>query len=297
MEHKAPRLGAALAFYTIFAVAPLFMIALAIAGFVFGEDAARRQLFDELRTLLGDEGGRAIESVIAEAGQPALGRRATIIAVATLFVGVTGVFAQLQDSLNTIWNLRRKPGRGIRRFIRVRLLSFAMVLAIGFLLLVSLMVNAALAALGKYMSDLIAGQELLWQVVNFLISIGVVTLLFAMIFKVLPDAKIAWRDVWIGALLTAVLFNLGKYLLSDYLGKSTVASVYGAAGSLVVILLWVYYTSQIVLFGAEFTRFYAIRCGSEVRPHRGAQFVTVKEAKAPETAGLQKTRAAKQKST
>jgi membrane protein len=283
-NHNAQRLGAALAYYTVFAIAPLFIIVLAVAGFVFGADAARHQLFNELRTLVGDQGGRAVEAIVAAGNRPNVGTSATIIAGATLLVGAAGVFVQLQGALNTVWDLRRTPGKAIRRFIKLRLLSFAMVLAIGFLLLVSLVVSAALTAVQTYMSHLLPGQAL-WQLVNFLLSIVVVTLLFAMIFKVLPDARIAWRDVWVGALLTAVLFSLGKFLLSLYLGKSTLTSVYGAAGSLVVLLVWVYYSSQILLFGAEFTRLYAFRCGSYVRPEEGAHFVTVRETKAPDLAG------------
>lgn len=283
-EHKAPRLGAALAFYTIFAIAPLFVIVLAIVSFFFGEVAAREQLFTELRQLVGEEGGRALESVVVAGKDSGLATRATIIAVGTLFIGATGVFVQLQDSLNTVWNLRGKSGRPIRRFVRIRLVSFAMVLAIGFLLLVSLVISAALVALGKYLNEWIPGQEVFWQVVNFVISIGVVTLLFAMIFKIMPDAHIAWHDVWIGALLTAVLFAFGKWLLGLYLGRSSVASVYGAAGSLVVILMWVYYSAQILLFGAEFTRLYAIECGAKVRAEEGMEFVTLQETKGPDTA-------------
>lgn len=278
VEHASPRLGAALAFYTVFAIAPLFVILLAIAGFVLGEDAARRQVFDELQRLIGQQGGEALEAVAVASRQSGDGWWATLVALGTLFLGATGVFAQLQDSLNTVWNLRRKPGRQISRFVKARLISFAMVLGVGFILLVSLVINAGLAALGKYLSGLIPGQELLWQIINLLVSIGVVTLLFAMIFKVLPDATIAWRDVWVGALLTAVLFSVGKSLLSLYLGKSSVASVYGAAGSLVVILMWVYYSAQILLFGAEFTRLYAIRYGSKVKPEAGVEFVAAKEA-------------------
>jgi membrane protein len=282
-EHKAPRLGAALAFYTVFALAPMFVIVLAIAGLWFGEEAAREQLFDQLYGLIGKEGGEAIQAIVAAANKPKTGVWATLVAVVTLFVGATGVFVQLQDALNTVWNVRRDPGRGLRHFIRDRLLSFAMIVAIGFLLLVSLVVNAMLAALGKFMSGLIPAQEILWQTINFVISLGVITLLFAMIFKVLPDVRIAWHDVWIGAVLTALLFNLGKLVLGLYLGKSTVASAYGAAGSLVIILLWVYYSSQIVFWGAEFTRVYALKFGSHLTPVAGAQFVAVKEIKGSPT--------------
>src|SRR5262245_46176755 len=253
IEHKAPRLGAALAFYTVFALAPMFVIVLAIAGLWFGPGGGRDQLFDQLYGLIGKEGGEAIQAIVAAANKPKTGVWATLVAVVTLFVGATGVFVQLQDALNTVWNVRREPGRGLRHFIRDRLLSFAMIVAFGFLLLVSLVVNAMLAALGKFMSGLIPAQEILWQTINFVISLGVITLLFAMIFKVLPDVRLAWHDVWFGAVLTALLFNLGKLVFGLYLGKSSVASAYGAAGSLVIILLWVYYSSQIVFWGAEFT--------------------------------------------
>jgi membrane protein len=283
-EHRALRLGAALAFYTVFAIAPLFVIVLAIAGFWFGEEAARRQLFDQLYGLVGRQGGEAIQAVVASADRPRAGAWATVVAVFTLFVGATGVFVQLQDALNTIWQVRRQPGRGVRFFIKDRLLSFAMVLAIGFLLLVSLVVSAGLAALGKFMSGLIPAQEIVWQILNFLVSLGLIGLLFAMIFKVLPDVKVAWREVWMGALLSAILFNVGKFALGLYLGRSSVASAYGAAGSLVIILLWVYYSSQTLFLGAEFTRVYARRFGRSFRPTPGAEFVMVKEVKVPKQA-------------
>jgi len=277
VEDKVPRLGAALAFYTVFAIAPLFIIVLAIAGFWFGEEAARRELFAQLNGLVGREGGEAIQALIAAADKPKAGMLATCIAVITLFIGATGAFVQLQDALNTVWKVRRIPGRGLRHFIKARLLSFAMILGIGFLLLVSLILSAILAALGKFMSGLIPSQETLWEAINFLVSLGVITLLFAMIFKVLPDVRIAWRNVWVGAFITAMLFNLGKFLLGFYLGRSSVASAYGAAGSLVILLIWVYYSAQIVLMGVEFTKICADRCGSHLRPAKGAEFVTTKE--------------------
>jgi membrane protein len=270
-----------LAFYTVFSIAPLFLIVLAIAGFWFGPEAARRQLFEQLSGLVGPQGGEAIQAVVASADKPAAGAWATAAAVVTLFIGATGVFVQLQDALNTIWQVRRQPGSGLRSFIKDRLLSFAMVLAIGFLLLVSLVVSAGLAALGKFVSGMLPAQAVVWQVVNFLVSLGLVGLLFAMIFKVLPDVDIAWREVWIGALLSALLFNVGKFALGLYLGRSSVASAYGAAGSLVIILLWVYYASQTLFLGAEFTRVHAQRSGRPFRPTAGAEFVAVKEVKEP----------------
>lgn len=276
-EHRALRLGAALAFYTVFAIAPLFLIVLAIAGFWFGEEAARRHLFEQLNGLVGQQGGEAIQAVVASADRPRAGTWASIMAVFTLFVGATSVFVQLQDALNTIWQVRRQPGRGLWFFIKDRLLSFAIVLAIGFLLLVSLVVSAGLAALGKFMSGLVPAHEVVWQILNFLISLGLIGLLFATIFKVLPDVKIAWREVWMGALLSAVLFNFGKFALGLYLGRSSVTSAYGAAGSLVIIVLWVYYSSQTLFLGAEFARAYAKRFGRPFQPSPGAEFVTVKE--------------------
>ncbi|HEY1172184.1 MAG TPA: YhjD/YihY/BrkB family envelope integrity protein [Verrucomicrobiae bacterium] len=252
--HDASRLGAALAFYTIFAIAPLFIIVLAIAGMWFGEEAARKQLFDQLNALVGEKGGEAIQAVVAAADKPAAGVLASVAAVGTLFVGATGVFVELQSALNTVWNVKRETGRGVVHFIKDRLMSFAMILAIGFLLLVSLVVSAGLSALGSLMSGYLPAEEIIWKTINFLISLGVITVLFAMIFKVLPDIKISWRNVWGGALLTAFLFNLGKSLLSIYLGRGSFSSAYGAAGSLVIILVWVYYSAQILFFGAEFTR-------------------------------------------
>ena len=269
--------GAALAFYTLFAIAPLFVIVLAIAGLWFGEEAARRELFSQVSGLVGRAGGEAIQALVSSARQPGAGPWATAFAVATLFVGATGVFVQLQDALNAIWGVRRVPGRGLRDFIRDRLLSFALIVGIGFLLLVSLVLSAGLSALDKFMVSLLPAQATLWQGINFVISFGVITLLFAMIFKVLPDVKIAWRDVWTGALLTALLFNLGKYLLGLYLGRSSVTSAYGAAGSLVVVLLWVYYSAQILFFGAKFTQIYSNRHGAYIEPVPGAKVATLKE--------------------
>ncbi len=277
IDQDVPKLGAALAFYTLFAIAPLFVIVLAIAAIWFGEEAARRELFGQVSGLVGKEGAEAIQALVSAAHKTKTGAWATLIAVVTLFVGATGVFVQLQDALNSIWGVRRKPGRGVRNFIKDRLLSFALIVGIGFLLMVSLVLSAGLSALGNYLVGLLPAQEAIWQAINFVLSFGVITLLFAMIFKVLPDVKIAWRDVWMGALLTALLFNLGKFLLGLYLGRSSVTSAYGAAGSLVVVLLWVYYSAQILFFGAKFTQIYSARHGPPPTPVSGANAVTVKE--------------------
>jgi membrane protein len=277
IDQDISRLGAALAFYTLFAIAPLFVIVLAIAGFWFGEAAARRELFSQVSGLVGNEGGEAIQALVSAAHKPKTSTWATMIAVITLFIGATGVFVQLQDALNSVWGVRREAGRGVRHFIRDRLLSFALIVGIGFLLLVSLILSAGLSALGKFMVGLLPDQEAVWQGVNFVISFSVITFLFGMIFKVLPDVRIAWRDVWVGAMITALLFNVGKLLLGLYLGRSSVTSAYGAAGSLVIVLLWVYYSAQILFFGAKFTQIYSNRHGSHREPVPGAEQVTLKE--------------------
>jgi membrane protein len=267
MEDDAPTLGAALAYYTVFSLAPLMTIAIAIAGFFFGKEAAQGQIFDELRVLLGEEGGKAVEEMVQSASaQPTAGIVATIISVIILLFGASGVFGQLQASLNTMWGVKPKPGRGVLGMIKDRLLSFGFTLVVGFLLLVSLLLTAGIALVADWIGGLMPGSETLAQILNIGLSLAMITLLFAMIFKFLPDAKIAWRDVWIGAFLTALLFTIGKFALGLYIGKSGVASSYGAAGSLIVLLLWVYYSSQILFFGAEFTQVYANRFGSHVAP-------------------------------
>jgi membrane protein len=267
MEDDAPSLGAALAYYTVFSLAPLMTIAIAMAGFFFGKEAAQGQIFDELRVLLGEEGGKAVEEMVQSANaQPTAGVVATIISVIILLFGASGVFGQLQASLNKMWGVKPKPGRGVLGMIQDRLLSFGFTLVVGFLLLVSLLLTAGIALVADWLGGLMPGSETLAQTLNLVLSLAMITLLFAMIFKFLPDAKIAWRDVWIGAFLTAVLFTIGKFALGIYLGKSGVASSYGAAGSLIVLLLWVYYSSQILFFGAEFTQVYANRFGSRVAP-------------------------------
>ena len=271
LDDQAPMLGAALAYYTVFSLAPLLIIAIGMAGLVFGAEAAQGQIFEQLRGLLGDAGGKAMEELVQSASaEPKTGVVATVIGFVTLLFGASGVFGQLQASLNIIWGVQPKPGRGILGIIRDRILSFGFILVVGFLLLVSLLLTAAIAFVGKQFGAMVPGMEALIQLFNSMLSLAVITLLFAMMFKILPDANIAWRDVWIGAFITALLFTLGKFALGLYLGRSGVASSYGAAGSLIVLLLWVYYSSQIVFFGAEFTQVYANRFGSHVTPSSNA---------------------------
>ncbi|MBK8901987.1 MAG: YihY/virulence factor BrkB family protein [Anaerolineaceae bacterium] len=263
-EDNASRLSAALAYYTIFSIPPLLIIAIAIAAQLFDRAAVQQQVIDQMSGLVGDPGAEVIESVLensSESGQSVL---AAVISVVTLLLGASGVFAELHNALNTIWEVEPKPGRGIWGTVKDRFFSFTMVLGVGFLLLVSLVISAALAAVNEFISGALPGLVILAQVINFLVSFGVVTGLFALIFKVVPDVKIAWRDVWIGALVTAFLFTIGKFAIGLYLGNSAPGSTYGAAGSLIVLLLWVYYSAQILFLGAEFTQVYANRFGSRI---------------------------------
>jgi membrane protein len=271
LEDQAPTLGAALAYYTVFSLAPLLIIAISIAGSVLGKEAAQGQIFEELRGLLGTESGKAVQDIVqSTSADPSTSLLASVVGFVTLLFGASGVFGQLQTSLNAIWGVQPKPGRGLFGIVRDRFLSFGFILAIGFLLLVSLVLTAAIAFLGQQFGSMIPGMEALVQSLNSILSVAVITLLFAMLFKFLPDARIAWHDVWIGAFITAALFTVGKFALGFYLGKSGVASSYGAAGSLIVLLLWVYYSSQIVFFGAELTQVYANRFGSHVAPSSNA---------------------------
>src|ERR1041384_574651 len=250
LDDKAPRLGAALAYYTIFSIAPLFIIVIAIAGLWFDKQVAQEQIFGQVAGLIGDKGAEAIQAMLEAADKPKTGVIASIAAVVTLVLGATGVFVQLQDALNTIWEVKPKPGRGVWGFIRQRILSLAMVFGIGFLLLVSLVISAGLAAAGKFFEGSMPGGEEVWHALNFVVSFAVIAVLFTLMFKYLPDVKIAWRDVWLGGALTAFLFTIGKFALGFYLGRSSVSSAYGAAGSLVIVLLWGYYSAQILFFGA-----------------------------------------------
>jgi membrane protein len=264
VEDRAPRLGAALAYYTAFSLAPLLVIVIAVIGMVFGRDAAAGQIAGEIEGLVGPDGAKAVESMVASANQPASGILATIIGIVILFVGALGLFAQLQDALNTIWKVQGKPGRGILGFFLDRLASLTMVLGTTFLLLMSLVVSAALSAIGNWFGE--GNGTTVGQALNLGISFVIITLLFAMIYRFLPDARVAWREVWFGAIFTTILFTFGKYLIGVYLGKTGTASAYGAAGSLAALLIWLYYSAQIFLFGAELTKAYACRAGSQLVP-------------------------------
>ena len=264
--HKAPRSGAALAYYTTFSLAPLLVIVIAVAALVFGQEAAQGKIVAEIQGVVGVESARAIQAMIEKARAPAPGLFAAVMGLMTLLIGATGVVSELKGILNTIWNVQPSPDSGLRSTLKARLMSLAFVLGIGFLLLVSLVVSAGLAVLSGFFSHLFPSPWLLhvWQVVNFVISLGVITVLFAMLYRFFPDTEVPWRDVWIGAGITALLFVLSQFLIGLYLAKSSIGSAYGPAGSLVLLLAWVYYASLVFLFGAEFAAVYAHRHGSRV---------------------------------
>lgn len=263
IDDFAPSMGAAISYYTMFSLAPLLVIVIAIAGALFGAEAVQGQIAAQLSGLIGAEGALAVQGLIRSASEPSRGLVAGAISIVVLVVGATTVFAELQSALDRIWHVpeRAKP-QGVWGILRARVLSFGLILGLAFLLMVSLVVSAALAALGSWSAALLPGWEALLQGVNILVSLAILTVLFAMIFKFMPSAPIAWRDVWVGAGVTAVLFEIGKVLIGLYLGKSGVNESFAAAGSLVVLLAWVYYAAQIFLLGAEFTKVYANAHGS-----------------------------------
>jgi membrane protein len=270
-DDNATRLAAALAYYTLLSLAPLLVLVVAIAGLVFGDDAARGQVGKELGTLVGPEAGEGIQTVLAHARGPEGGSAwGSILGGGVLLFGASGVFGELQAALNTIWKVEPKPGQGVWGVLKGRFFSFTMVMGVAFLLLVSLVLSAALSAMGAFFSDLLPGGELLWQLINNGISLALISVLFALLFKVVPDIEVRWRDVLPGAVCTALLFTIGKYLLGLYLGRAAVASPYGAAGSLIVLVIWVYYAAQILFLGAEFTRVYAEWRGARIRPDEDA---------------------------
>jgi len=278
IDDNAARVAAALAFYTLLSMAPLVILSIAMVGVVMGEDAARSRLLQETGALIGPQAAGALSAIASSAQRSDSGVLSSIIGVGVLLVGASGVFGELQYALDTIWGVKPKPGRGIVGVLKDRLFSFSMVIAVAFVLLVSLVISTVLSSMGRVMSDVLPGGALLWQGVNVCASLGVIALLFAVIFKVVPDVEVRWRDVWPGAFVTAVLFSAGKYLLGLYLGTSSVASSYGAAGSVVALVVWVYYSSQLVFVGAEFTQVYARHYGVEIRPSKNATFTEERKA-------------------
>ena len=282
-EDKCPTLGAALAYYTVFSLAPLMLVLLAVFGLIYGNsDAARDKITHQLGYFVDKSTVEVTKSIAANAAKPSKGILATAAGVVIALFGASGVFGQLQDALNTVWGVKPKPGAGIRGFVKTRFLSFAMVGGVCFLLLVSLTLSSVIHLFNDQMKHSLPGGDLVPLLVNLLLDLVVVTLLFALIFKYLPDAKIAWRDVWIGAGLTTLLFLVGKWALGIYLGSGAAGSAYGAASGIITTFVWVYYSAQILLFGAEFTQTYATQYGSHVEPKEHAVKVATQQAVPPE---------------
>jgi membrane protein len=291
-DDYAPSMGAALSYYTLFSIAPLLLIAVSVSGLVFGPEAARGEIFGQLKDLMGAEGAQAVERLLQNANQPREGVIGTITGVAVLLLGATTVFNELQNDLDRIWRVpeKAKP-KGLWNLLRTRLLSFGMVLGVAFLLMVSLVMSAALAALGKWWAPAFAGWEVLAHLVDLAVSFSLMTVVFAMIYKFMPTARVGWRDVWVGAAVTSALFAVGKFAIGLYLGRAGIGSAFGAAGSLVVVMVWVYYSAQIFLLGAEFTRVYAHAHGSrqgevqaavarpELRPARPGPAIPARQSK------------------
>lgn len=265
-DDDALRMGASLSYYTLFAIAPVLLVATAVAGTVFGAEAARGEIIGQLDQLMGREGALAVQGLLEGANHRKAGVVAAVLGSITFVAAATGAFLELQASLNTIWRVKANPGVNLAAFLLVRLRSFGLVVAIGFLLMVSLAVSAGLAALNGWLARRSPSIPVVWNAINVLVSLVVTTALFALLYRFLPDVRLRWRDVAMGAFVTAVLFTIGQLLIGLYLGQSSVASSYGAAGSVMVLLLWVYYSSQILLLGAEFTRVYAQRHGAALQP-------------------------------
>lgn len=274
LDDRGPRTGAALAFYTALSLSPLLVIAIAIAGFIYGNEAAEGGIASQIEQSVGEQGAKSIEMILANTHrQQSDGVLAIVIGAVTLFFGAMGIFGELQESMNDIWKVQKKPGRKIWQLLRGRLLAFTMVFGVGFLLLVSLTLTAIVSTAGSYLASIVPAFAVLIKVANVFVSFFVEFTLFGMIFKVLPDVKLTWRDVGIGALVTAVLFNIGKYLIVLYMGVTSVGSSFGAAGSLVALLVWIYYSTQILLFGAEVTRVVAERKGKTIAASAGAEAI------------------------
>lgn len=268
-------LASSLAYYTVFSLAPLAIVAIMIVGAIFGEAAAKGEIVARIQDVVGQEGAQVIETAIANLREDTAGGAfRLIITLGVLLFGASGVFAQIQNALDKIWEVKPEPGRNIMHFLRKRLLSFAMVLVIAFLLLVSMVVNTVLGVLVNVLSDFLPGFSFLWQFISFLVSFGMITLLFAAIYTILPDAQVEWRDAFVGAIITAILFMLGQFLFGLFLSRTQLGSAYGVAGSFIIIITWIYYAAHILFLGAEFTKVYARRHGSPIVPEDHAVSVS-----------------------
>ncbi|MEB3280008.1 MAG: YihY/virulence factor BrkB family protein [Lyngbya sp.] len=269
-QDKVPILAAALSYYMIFSIAPILILVIAVVGFIVGEQLAQDQVFAQLESFFGPENAASIRTILQNQFSPSSNITATVVAIVTILFGATTVFAQLKQALNLIWGVEPKPGQAVRGFIQTRILSILMVLGIGFVLLLSLIISAVLTATTSWLEKHLFIPSFVWSFIDLAISLALTTLLFGQIYRVLPDVRIAWKDVTVGALMTAILFTIGKSLISLYLGNSSIGSAYGAAGSFVVVLIWIFYSTQIFLFGAEFTQVWSRRYGSQIRPNKNA---------------------------
>lgn len=266
-EDKVPKLGGSLAYFTLFSLGPMLLVIIYLVGIFLGKQAVEGSLHSQMQEVVGEAAALQVQEIIKNISVSKSGHLAAIIGVITLFLGATSVFAEIQDSINSIWHLKLKPNQGWRRTILKRLISFGVIASLGFLLMVSLAASALVEAMGKTLKEMIPGAGVVvFFIISLALTLGVATLLFAIIFKILPDARLKWKDVWPGALVTAFLFMIGRFAISFYIGKSDIGSTYGAAGSLVVLLVWVYYSSLILYFGAEFSKAYALRFGSGIHP-------------------------------
>jgi len=265
---KASRIAAALAYYTVFSISPLLVIAIAIAGTIFGGESAQAKITEQLINLVGRDGVKPILQGLDNMNQPKIKGLASLISIGVLIIGASGIFAQLQDALNTVWKVTPQPGQGILPFLRKRIASFFMVFAISIFLILSLVLSTAVTTISRYQTNFLPGSTVLWENLDFLVSLGFLTFLFCLMFKYVPDVKIAWKDVFVGSIITTLLFMFGKFLLGLYISKGSLGSAYGAAGSLIIFLAWVYYSAQIILLGAEFTQVYTRLYGSKIRARK-----------------------------
>jgi membrane protein len=281
-DDKALKYSASLSYYTVFSIAPILILIISIFGIVFGREAVQNQIFGQINGLVGNEAAAQVQDMIGKTHRAGNNLFASIISAIILVIGATGIFGEIQDSINSIWGLKSKPKRGFIKVILNRLISFSLIISLGFILMVSLVLNAVIAFVSERLAQVFPGSGTAFvTIIDQLLSFVIISFMFAVIFKVLPDAKIKWRDVSKGAILTGVLFILGRYLISLYVAKSEVATVYGAAGSIIIIMVWVYYTAVILYFGAEFTKVYSIKYGSKIMPNDYAVWVSIKEEEKP----------------
>ncbi len=281
-DDKAMKYSASLSYYTVFSIAPLMIVIISAAGIVFGRDAVQGKIFNQIKGLVGSDAAIQIQDIVSKTHSSGSTVFASIVSAIIVIVGATGIFGEIQDSINSIWGLKSKPKSGIVKMVLNRLISFSLIISLGFVLMVSLAVNAFVSVITTQLANIIPGAGTYFlMIINQVLIFAILAFMFAVIFKVLPDARIKWRDVSKGAMLTAILFMIGKYLIGLYVGKSNFASVYGAAGSIIIIMVWVYYTAVILYFGAEFTKVYAIEYGSKILPNDYAVWIKVKEEEQP----------------